>query len=189
MLLSVLSATATARAETFADAASLKRLKAGEILVGLESITGSDAVHAEAAIEIALPPAQLWAAMVDCTRALKYLARLKSCAITAADPHGRWDVREHVIEWFWPLSTVRSVFRSEYAPFETIRFRRLEGNLKDLAGTWRLQAIREGRATRLHYDVRIDPGVAMPGFLLRSAIEGELRKSLAGLRKEATGRD
>ena len=92
-----------------------------------------------------------------------------------------------MVNWLWPLSSVRSVFRSDYEPFAAIHFRKIDGDLKSLAGTWRLQPIRDGRATRLSYDARIDPGVPLPDFLVQGAIESELRDTLAGLRREVTG--
>ena len=144
----------------------------------------TSAARALALIEIARPPAAVWAVMLDCDRTLKFIARLRACRVTAADPAGRWDVREHVVDWLWPLPSVRSVFRSEYEPFTLIRFRRIEGTLKSLEGSWRLQPIREGRATRLTYEAHIDPGLPVPGVLMRSAIENELRDTLAGLRRE-----
>ena len=174
-------------AQALGDAAWLKRLTAGEVLVSVEPISGSTAGKAHAAIEIALPPIALWAILLDCNKTLKFVRRLKSCRVTSADPGGRWDVREHVVEWLWPLPTVRSVFRSDYIPFERIRFIRIEGDLKELAGEWRLMPMRNGRATLLSYEARVDPGVALPGVLIRGAIESELRETLTSLRREATG--
>ena len=176
-------------AQTESDKGKLGQLASGAILVDVIVVPGSAAGHARATIEIASPPAVLWAVMLDCTRALKYIERLKSCKITSLDPGGRWDIREHVVEWIWPLPKVRSVFRSEYRPFESFQFSRIDGDLKELSGQWRLEPIQNGKATRLHYDARIDPGVPVPGFVLRHSIEAELRKTLAGLRSEATTRE
>ena len=97
-LLAALAAPTRLDAQALGDAASLKRLSAGEVLVIVEPVSGSTAGRAHAAIEIALPPAALWAILLDCNRTLKFVRRLKSCRVTSADPGGRWDVREHVVE-------------------------------------------------------------------------------------------
>ncbi len=189
LLVAGMAPSSNVRAQSALDAATLKKLGAGEVLVSVDADPNSAGGLARGMVEIAVAPVQLWAILLDCKRALKFVARLKSCTVTSTDPQGKWDVREHVVEWIWPLPKVRSVFRSEYAPFEAINFRRVEGDLKSLEGSWRLETIREGRATRLFYSAQIDPGVAVPGFVVRNAIETELRNSLTRLRREATVRE
>ncbi len=179
----------TLAAQSALDAATLEKLSSGEVLVSVEPDPNSSGGRARGVVEIDVAPQQLWTIMLDCKRTLKFVKRLKSCTVTSADAQGRWDVREHLVEWIWPLPKVRSVFRSEYMPFETIRFRRVEGDLKSLEGSWRLEPIKDGRATRLFYAAQVDPGVALPGVVVRNAIETELRNSLTGLRREATGRE
>ena len=171
------------------DSAALKRLSAGEVLVSVEPDPKSAGGLARGVVEIAQAPQQLWAIMLDCKRTLKFVERLKSCTVMSADAQGKWDVREHVVEWIWPLPKVRSVIHSEYSPFNTIKFRRVEGDLKSLEGSWRLEPIKDGRTTRLFYSAQVDPGVSLPGAVVRSTIETELRNSLTGLRREATGRE
>ena len=156
-----------------------------DIVVTVVPTTAGGGGRITATLDIPVPPQRLWAIMLDCRRSLRIVENLKSCKVTAADPGGRWDEREHVVQWVWPLPSVRSVFRSDYAPFERISFRRTAGDLKELQGLWRLEPLSAGRGTRLRYEATVDPGVPLPGFLVRNAIVADVRKTLAALRKEA----
>ena len=171
------------------DAARVRRVAAGEIIVEVDAVPGTAAGRVTALLDIPASQRRVWQVMLDCKRSVKIVDGLKSCTVTAADPGGRWDVREHLVQWAWPLPTVRSVFRSDYTEFARISFRRIDGDLKALEGAWQLEPIAAGRATRLHYEAVVDPGVPLPGFLVRNAIETDFRKTLAALRREAAGHD
>ena len=177
----------TSLAET--DATRVRRVAAGEIVIEVEAVPGTAAGRVTALLDIPASHRRVWQIMLDCKRSMKIVDGLKSCTVTAADPGGRWDVREHLVQWAWPLPIVRSVFRSDYMEFTRIAFRRIGGDLKALEGSWQLEPIAAGRATRLHYEAVVDPGVPLPGFLVRNAIETDFRKTLAALRREAAGHD
>ena len=187
--LTALSWVALAAAEPAFDREQLRRLKAGEVLISVlpdpEGATGL----IEATIDIGAAPSTVWAIMLDCESSKRVIPSLKSCRVLSATPDGRSDVREHVVQWIWPLPEVRSVFRSEYIPFQRIAFQLVEGDLAYLKGSWTLEPLRQGAATRLSYRVRISPGWPVPGPLVRSAIEADVPKTLIALRREATGHD
>jgi hypothetical protein len=143
-----------AAGQTF-DAEQLGRLRAGEVLVDVHADPQGATGLITATIDIQAPPQVLWAVMLDCERSKRITPALKVCRVTEQSSDGLSDVREHVVQWVWPLPAVRSVFASQYRPFEQIRFQRIEGDLEFLEGTWQLVSIREGRATRLTYTARI----------------------------------
>lgn len=167
------------------DERQLRRLEQEEILVEIEPDPDGAAGQVHAVIDIAVTPRRLWNVMTDCSAALRFLADLKSCRVlnTAAD--GRSDVREHIVQWMWPLPAVRSVFESQYTPHRQIAFRRVAGDLGALEGRWRLEAIEQGRKTRLTYEARVAPGWPVPGPLVRMAIEAGIPRTLAALRRAA----
>lgn len=171
------------------DKDAVQRLTAGEVLIAVKPDPGGATGLVEATIDIAAPPAALWAIMLDCARSTKMVPSLKTCRVLSQTPDARSDTREHIVQWIWPLPTVRSVFQSDYTPFSKIAFRRVEGDLAFLQGSWTLEPIKQGTATRLHYRARISPGWPVPGPLVRSAIESDVPKSLIALRREATGRE
>jgi Polyketide cyclase / dehydrase and lipid transport len=167
----------------------LRRLKAGEVLVDVRADPQGATGLITATIDIQAPPRMLWAIMLDCDRSRRITPALKVCRVTETSSDGLSDVREHVVQWVWPLPAVRSVFASQYRPFEQIRFQRIAGDLEFLEGTWQLEPLRQGTATRLTYSARVTPGWPVPGALVRSALEADIPKTLTALRTEATGRE
>jgi Polyketide cyclase / dehydrase and lipid transport len=168
------------------DAEAARRLRGGEIIVSVTAMPEGGG-RVVAVLDIPTSRARVWDVMLDCQRSLRIVESLKSCKVTSADPNGRWDVREHVVAWGWLALIVRSTFRSEYVAYDSIRFKRTGGDLKSLQGRWRLEPLDGDHRTRLHYEAVIDPGVPVPGFVVRNAIEVDARKTLSALRKEATG--
>ena len=186
LLATVLTGTPLpAAAQSGVGADDTRRLSERDIVVAVSAAGEGSGGRIVAMLDIPVSQQRLWDIMLDCRSSLRIVENLKSCKVTAVDPDGRWDVREHVVQWGWPLPSVRSVFRSDYAPFERISFRKTAGDLKDLRGIWRLEPLPAGRGTRLRYEATIDPGVPLPGFLVRNAIEADVRKTLAALRREA----
>ena len=179
----VASAPALARDLT---AEQVSRLKAGDALVAVNADDGEADGRIEAAIDIAAPPARVFAVMLDCTHAMKFLSNLKSCKILEASPDGLSDLREHRSKWLSILPETVSVFRSTYVKDREIRFEKVRGDFKFLKGSWKLEPIQNGAATRVFYDVRVGINAPVPGFMIRSALEQDVPKVLKGLRDEVT---
>ena len=125
--------------------------------------------------------------MLDCERARRFFAGLEVCRVLQESPDKSWDIREHQVRWLWFLPMVRSVFRSDYVPVREINFRRVEGDLKQLEGQWRLEPIKNGTSTRLHYTARVDPGFPVPNSVVRASLESDIPKTLKALREEVAG--
>lgn len=176
-------------AQSSFDSAQLRLLDQGDVIVNVRPDPRGASGLVDAAIEIAVPPSHLWAVMLDCASSKRFIPSLKDCRVLSAAADGNWDVREHVVQWIWPLPQVRSVFRSSYRPFEKISFERIDGDLKFLEGMWRLEPVRGGSRTRLTYQARVTPGWPVPNTLVRLAIETDIPNTLKALRKEATGRE
>ncbi|MGI9423049.1 MAG: SRPBCC family protein [Hyphomicrobiaceae bacterium] len=165
----------------------LSRLAKGDVLIDVVAAGGTSG-RIWAAIEIAASPHQLWKLMLDCRRTRRIIQGLESCRILDQGTNRKWDVREHKVRWLWFLPITRTVFRSDYVPHRKIRFRRAGGDLRSLEGEWTLQALRGGQKTRLTYRARVDPGLPLPGVLVRTAISRDVATTLRALRREATRR-
>ena len=166
----------------------LSRLKAGEALVHVTAAASPADGDVRGAIDIPAPAASVWLVLYDCAGAPSFMENLKRCAVLEQGPSGVWDVREHVVQWTSFLPEVRSVFRSDYTLNQSIRFKRTAGDLAYLEGSWQLQPLPGGKATRLFYEVRVGLNSFVPGLLVRSALEKDVPEFLGVLRQEVMRR-
>ena len=169
------------------SAADEATLTSGEVIVDVAPDPQGAAGQVDAVIDIPVPADLLWKVMLDCDRAPRYLPGLQSCTVLKESPDKKWDVREHKVRWSALFPSVRSVFRSDYEPVREIHFSRVEGDLKELEGSWRLESLKGKAMTRLYYHARVDPGVYLPNAIVRSVIENDMPKTLKALRREVTG--
>jgi uncharacterized protein YndB with AHSA1/START domain len=175
-----------ASAGTKIGAAEEARLAAGEVLVEAAVDEAEEAARVSAVIDIAAPPRSVWLVMTDCARAQRFVPGLISCRVLEADPAGAWDVREHLIDWAWYLPTMRNVFRSDYEPPTRLRFKRTDGDLARSEGEWRLESMKGGAATRLHYTALLSPRDWIPPSLALSSVREDVPNVLLALRRECT---
>lgn len=181
-IVSLLVAGAAA-AETGTDTATLALTR--DIVVKVSADQGEADGRIEAQVDIVATPAKVWSIMLDCARAQKFLTALKSCKVLESAPDGSTDIREHRSRWLALLPETVSVFRSVYIKEREIDFERVSGDFRFLKGSWRLQPLDGGRATRVSYDARIGAGVPLPGFMIRAALEEDVPRFLSAFRDEA----
>lgn len=136
----------------------------------------------EAQLDIAAPPQTVWRVLVDCPNAPKLMVNLKSCRIIDHDPAGHWDVREQISRASF-LPSVRTVIRADYDPYHTVRFHKVDGDLKQLDGEWRLEPIDGGAHTHLTYESRVTASFIAPGPIVRAILRHDMPLTLANLRK------
>jgi carbon monoxide dehydrogenase subunit G len=171
------------------DAAALAKLKAGEAVTKFTPDASQSAAGLlEAVVDVPATREAVWKVLTDCDASIKAFSGLKTCKVISADVGGKSDVREHVISWSRLLPNVRSVFRSQYDAPKGITFERTEGDLKELKGEWRLEALPDGATTRLHYAAKIVVGIPVPSALVRAALENDMPKSMKAIRAVASGK-
>ncbi len=181
----VMTALATSWTLTPAQQAQLAR---GEIIV--QSLPGTDpegATTIRAAAQIAASPAQVYAAMTDCAKALHYVPHLVLCRVSERTADGSQEVIEHRVDaWFLPQMNYR--FRARYVRDERIAFTSAGGDLLINDGVWALTPLCDGAATLVRYRVRLKPRIALPGWLVDRSLRRELPallKALGGYLSEA----
>lgn len=132
-------------------------------------------------VDIAAPPAVVWAVIVDPANTGRLMAGAKSCRVLQRDPAGHWDVRE-TISRGGVFPAVRTVLHSDYEPYTLIRFHRIDGDLPVLDGEWRLQPLDGGARTRVRYESRVTPSFPAPPPLVRAVLRQDMPRTLANLR-------
>lgn len=161
-----------------------RRLADGEVVV--QAATGSDPDRprgrVRAAVLIKAGPEAIWAVMIDCREALKFVPGLKLCRRVAGAPDGRWAVIEEEIDYSWLLPTVHNVLRADCDRPRRIDFHRVSGDLKQEEGTWVLTPSPDGSATLVEYEMYLDPGFWIPQWLVKRTLLRDLPAALAGLR-------
>jgi hypothetical protein len=138
------------------------------------------------AIDIRASREVVWAVINDCALAPRMAPNLKSCRILKRDPGGHWDVREHISRPAF-MPPIRNVFRSDFEPETSVRYRRVEGDLKVFEGGWRLLAA-PGGGTRVLYENRIALPFRAPAGLLRLIAGRDMSMALLALRRESLAR-
>lgn len=168
------------------NADAMEKLKAGEpVTTFVADKSASAAGVLEAVIDVPAAAPVVWKLLTDCDLNLKVFNGLKSCKIISRAADGQGDVREHSIGWSRLLPTFRSVFKSTYETNVAIKFEKTEGDLKRLVGEWRLVALPDKAGTRLHYKADIAVGIPVPSALVKSALEGDMPKTMKAIRKAA----
>lgn len=164
------------------DSALLARLRAGEV-VARESSGHPSGGSAHMQILVQAPPSAIWAVIVSCELAFRFVDGLRYCEVLE-DTGDRALVRQ-VVDQGWLTPTFDFVFESLRQPWERIEFRLVEGNLAAMAGSWSFIATPDG--TLVDYEIRLRPQAPVPAFLVRRNLNRTLPDQLACVRGLAGG--
>jgi carbon monoxide dehydrogenase subunit G len=143
---------------------------------------GAMVVHA--AIDIAAPPATVWAVITDCGRAPSYVPNMDSCRIAQRDPTGRWQLRRTVMN-VTLLPRIRTLSRLAFEPKRRMSFTKAGGDMRIAEGEWRLEPLAKGRATRLTYYSALALNFFVPQFLLDQAARRDFPALMKAIERES----
>jgi hypothetical protein len=174
-----LSPTLVITAALYVAATCLAR--AGQPNVHVDTDETKQAAHVRASIDIAAPPPVVWAVITDCARQPQIMPNLESCRILKHDPGGRWDIREHIINWSALLPKLRTVVRTSYDGIHRMLFKRVDGDMRISEGEWRIEPI--GRGSRLYYTALVAPKMAVPQFMVEHSINTDLPNVLHAIER------
>ncbi len=142
------------------------------------------AVHAS--LDIAATPATVWAVLLDCAQAPRFMPRLISCQVISRD--GGSEVREHRLKGPIFKPVLRNRFRIDLTPQRQIAFRTLEGDWKRSDGQWRLSPIDGGKGTHIDYEIHAATRIPAPASMVRAAVAKGQPEALQALRRECVRR-
>jgi carbon monoxide dehydrogenase subunit G len=143
---------------------------------------GAMVVHTS--IDIAAPPATVWAVITDCDRAPKYVPNMESCRIVERDPAGHWQMRATVMN-IALLPRIHTLSRLEFEPRRRMSFAKAGGDMKISDGEWRLEPLAKGKATRLSYRSALALNFFVPQFLLDQAAQRDFPTLMKAIERES----
>jgi len=164
-------------------AASSLRASAGQPSVHVDTDEKAHAAHVRASIDIAAPPAAVWGVITDCARQPQIVPNLESCRIVKHDPGGRWDIREHIINWAALLPKLRTVVRTSYDAGRRMLFKRVDGDMRISEGEWRVEPMANARASRLYYTALVAPKMPVPQFMVEHTVQTDLPNVLRAIER------
>jgi ribosome-associated toxin RatA of RatAB toxin-antitoxin module len=142
-----------------------------------------DAMTVDAAIEIAAPPATVWAVVADCARAAKYVPNMESCRVVKREAKGA-DIRETVMNYPM-IPRIRTLTRMDLEPNKRMAFKLIEGDMRVAEGGWRLEPRDNGKATQLRYHSVFALGFFVPQFMLRQTAEADVPAMMKAIERES----
>jgi uncharacterized membrane protein len=164
-------------------AAGTLRAGAGQPTVHVDTDEKVNAAHVRASIDIAAPPAAVWGVITDCARQPQIVPNLESCRIVKHDPAGRWDIREHIINWAALLPKLRTVVRTSYELGHRMLFKRVDGDMRISEGEWRVEPMANAKTTRLYYNALVAPNFPVPEFLVERTVHADLPNLLHAIER------
>ena len=164
------------------DADLRQRLASGEIIA---RDTSSDGAGASGRMQLLarVPARALWEVIVSCELAFAFVDGLQRCEVLE-DTVERALVRQ-VVDQGWLIPTYDFVFESLRRHYRRIDVKLIEGNLKALEATWTFEETPDG--TVVDYQVRIQPSLPAPRFIVRRNVNKGMPAMLACIRGLAGG--
>ena len=164
------------------DPETLTRLLSGEV-VAFDTKSDKSGGSAHMQILVEASPQAIWNVIISCELAFVFVDGLTYCEVLE-EAEGRALVHQ-VVKQGWPIPTQDFTFESLRQAFTEIGFRLVDGNLKAMEGYWRFSVRPEG--TLVDYEVRIQPEIPAPRFIVRRNIRKGMPDLLACVRAPAGG--
>ena len=160
--------------------AQMAKLEKGDVLVAVRHTVRPSKGTVEATILIDAFAESIWQVMVNCHEIPTFVPGLKDCQVLASGEN--WEIIRHDVKWIWFFPKLTYVFRAHYEQNRRIDFTRLEGDLREMKGSWRLTPMGDGHQTLLRYSVFLDPGFFVPQWLVRFSLKKSLPDVLTAIR-------
>lgn len=182
LLLFCISSNMSAREVQLPDPVTLERLRAGEVILETTR-TDESGGAAKIVVFIQAPVEAIWDVIYSCENAFIFLEGLKLCEVL--EQTSDYTVTRQVVKKGLLIPTQDYSFRTVREPFKHAEFRLVEGNLKAMEGSWDFIAMPDGVVV-LH-EIRIQPGVPAPRFIVRRLMRKGMPEMIACMRALAGG--
>jgi ribosome-associated toxin RatA of RatAB toxin-antitoxin module len=129
--------------------------------------------------DIAASPQACFDALTDFESLPRWQGAVRDVQVLERDEAGRGTVVEYEVDV--RFKTVRYRLRQVYDEPRRLASEYLGGDFRDFCGEWRFEPLGDDR-THVELDLRIDPGLYVPGFLRRAISEAVMRRALRDLK-------
>ena len=129
--------------------------------------------------DIAASPQACFDALTDFESLPRWQGAVRDVQVLERDETGRGTVVEYEVDV--RFKTVRYRLRQVYDEPRRLASEYLGGDFRDFCGEWRFEPLGDDR-THVELDLRIDPGLYVPGFLRRAISEAVMRRALRDLK-------
>ena len=139
------------------------------------------AERAEGSTEVFASPAEVMAVVADFDAYPDWVGNLEEVEVLHRDRRGRGTRVAFRLATPWGEQAYTLAYR--YLPKDAgMSWTYVEGTLDDLAGSYALEPAEDG-ATRVTYQLEVELGVPIPGFLMRQAAKQIVRSALSDLKR------
>lgn len=185
-LLSILLVFVVATGTCFAGAVSsesgdydLARLQSGEIMLQvIDSDKPGGAARVTALFHASADA--IWEVIGHCEFELIYIRGLKSCEVLQP---GRTNMlMRHRLRSSWYTPTLDFTFKASRKSGNSGEAHLVSGNLKVLQGRWKLIPLAQGNDVIVVHEIRIQPKIPAPRWLVRRSLRKDLPDMLACIR-------
>lgn len=160
---------------------ALAQMRAGAIVI--RDARADEAGGAAVAMAIYhIEPSRLWRLIGDCEANRRFVRGLLACEVSkesATSAVTRQRLKPYAL---FPALEYR--FETLREPYRWIRIRLLDGDLRALAGSWRLDPL-GGTELLVTHEIRVQPAYPAPRWLARRTVKKDLAELMACLRWEA----
>lgn len=162
---------------------ALQRLQAGEVIVEYARVDESGgAARVDAVFHVEVE--SLWATIGNCAANLRFVRGLRECELLSEDE--RTALTRQRLKPGLLLPTLDYEFETVREPYEWIRIRLVEGELKSLEASWRFTELENG-ALLVSHEARVRPRFPTPRWMTRRAVQRDLERLFHCLRWEVRG--
>jgi ribosome-associated toxin RatA of RatAB toxin-antitoxin module len=137
--------------------------------------------HAAGDTEVYATPAEVMAVVADFEAYPEWVASLEAVEVLARDRRGRGTRVAFRLgtPWGEQAYTLAYTYQARDAGMS---WTYVEGTLEDLSGSYALEPADDG-ATRVTYQLEVELGIPVPGFLMRQAAKQIVRSALSDLKR------
>jgi ribosome-associated toxin RatA of RatAB toxin-antitoxin module len=131
--------------------------------------------------EIDAPPQACFDALTDYEHLPEWQGAVRAARVLERDEQGRGAVVEYEVDA--KVKRVRYRLRQVYDEPHRLGSEYLGGDFRDFSGEWRFFALDSGSRTRAELDLKIDPGLFVPGPARRLIAHAVMGRALDDLKR------